>query len=588
MKSLLQKIALFILTLAPFWAMAQVDFAARVNSRQVAAGEMFAVEYSVNVKGQNFKPPRFNGFEMLAGPSTSMSTYMDNTGMRFKMSYTYTLRARSKGSFTIGPAFINYEGKTYKTNALDIEVLEEKAPAPDSPEAQAKKNVFFKPLLSKSTVYQGEPIFGHYKLYFRNDIGNPQLTEEPNFTGFYKEDILQKRITTQKENYDNQSYTTADIRQMVLIPQKSGTLNLGEVVMEVPASLPTGRYDIFGRPIGRTVNLNLKESFPTLTVKPLPLAGQPQDFSGAVGNFQFEASLSQNEITTDESVTLRLDLKGTGNIKLASLPKVDFPNAFEVFDPERKESSSVGTYGMRGSKILEYLLVPRYSGTYKIGPIRFSYFNPTTQRYQTISSPVFEVTVTGGQAPPQGAEGAGIAQGEKEAVKFIGKDILFIKTNADNWRPLGNQFLGSVPFYVLLGAIGLLFLGLLAFYKIRSAQGKNQSLRRSQKASKMARKHLTEAKKALKTQNADSFYTAIAAALWGYLGDKLGIAPSQMSKELIEEKLNERGLEPVLVTETLNRLNQAEMARYTGTAAKNLKEDYQATAALLTQIEKQV
>jgi hypothetical protein len=577
-----------LLLASPWGLLAQVDFTASVKSTTVAEGERFTVEFDVNVRGENFKPPSFSGFQVLSGPNTSMSTYMDNTGTRFQMGYGYTLKARSQGSYTIGPAFIQYKGKTYKTKPLNIRVSEKKAPAPNSPEAKARKNVFFRPLVNRSKVYLGEPLFARYKLYFRNDISAPQLTGEPDFNGFYKEEIEQKRVDTKSEIIDGQRFTTGDIRQMVLIPQKAGTQKLGAVQMTVRTTVPNGRYDIFGRPMGRSMELDLEENFPTIEVKPLPLSGKPQNFSGAVGDYTFNAKLSQNSITTDESVTLTLELKGTGNIKLATLPEVEFPAAFEVFDPERKERASVGSYGMRGSKKVEYLLVPRYSGTYKIGPIRFSYFNPQTERYQTISSPQFEITVTGGQAPPPGLGKGGVSATEKESVKFIGKDILFIKTQSPRWQSTQGQFLGSTLFYALLAGIAALIVALLGYYKISAKNNQNVGLRRQQKAGKLARKHLGAAKKALKTQNADAFYQALTTALYGYFGNKLNMPPSQLSKENIAQNLSQAGLSQALIEQTTALLNNAEMARYTGAGGQNLKEDYKQTADLLNQIEKQL
>ena len=567
---------------------AQIDFSASVNSTTVAVDERFTVEFSVNVRGQNFTPPNFNGFQVLGGPNTSMSTYMDNTGTRFKMSYGYTLIARSKGTYTIAPAFIKHDGKTYKTEPLTITVTDKKPVQENSPEGRARKNVYFKPLVSKRSVYQGEPIYARYKVFFRNEIGNPQLIKEPEFTGFYKEEVDQDRITTESEVINGERFNTASIRELVLIPQKSGNQKPGAVEMTIPTSVPTGRYDFFGRAIGRRVDLELKESFPVIKVKPLPLSGKPAIFSGAVGNFDFEARLSQSNITTDESVTLTLELKGTGNIKLATLPEVEFPAAFEVFDPEREESSRVGSFGMRGQKKVEYLLVPRYSGTYKIGPISFSFFNPKTGRYQTLTSQTFEITVTGGQAPPPGVADGSPTSSEKEAVKFIGKDILFIKTELPQWQSTNSTFLGSTLFYALFSGLLALALGLIAWYRWQNRAGQNPGALRQQKAAKMARKHLASAKKALKTQNADAFYQALASALWGYFGNKLGMPPSQLSKENIAENLRKLGVQEDTLQKALDTLNAAEMARYTSAGGQNPQEDYEATANLLTEIEKQV
>lgn len=565
---------------------AQVNFTANASKSKVAVGQRFSVEFSVNERGSNFRAPDFSGFQVLSGPNTSISTYADNRGVRTSIAYGYILVPRSQGQLTIGPAFIQIDGETYRTEPLEITVTE-KPEEPAGGNQGKNEDAFVRAVLSKQKVYQGEPIYAAYKIYHRNNVGDIQEFKEPSFPGFYKEEIKQNKLDYEREKVNGRSFISTEIRKLVLIPQRAGTLKPGQVSITLPVKELTGRHDIFGRPLGRMVERELSDNFPAIEVLPLPESGKPSSFSGAVGQFDFKVNLSTTELTTDESLSLKIELSGSGNIKLASLPDIEFPQAFETFDPEKEEKISVGAYGMRGSKSVEYLMVPRYSGTYKIGPIEFSYFDPSSRSYKTVKSEVFEVKVTGGIAPPSGSTPA-MAGGEKESVNFIGKDVLFIKTKAENWKNRDAQFLNSQAFFAwLFGLVGLTLI-LIAYQQYSMRTGQDMSLVRQQKAGKQARKHLAKAKKELKQNKKEGFYQALATALWGYFSDKLNIPQSKMSKDAIAEELQSRAVDPALQEQVLNIMNRAEMARYTNLEGTSLQEDYDETARLLTEIEKQI
>lgn len=583
----MQKLALILAIFC--WSLtssAQVSFTAKASKNKVALGERFSIEFSVNERGSNFRAPDFSGFQVLSGPNTSISTFADNRGVRTSIAYSYIVVPRSEGQLTVGPAFIQIDGETYRTEPFEITVTE-KPEEPTGTALEKDKDAFVRAVLNKQKVYQGEPIYAAYKIYYRNNVGDIQDFKEPSFPGFYKEDIKQTKLDYGREQINGRPFITTEIRKLVLIPQRSGSLNPGKVSITLPIQELTGQRDVFGRPYARMIEKELTDNFPTIEVLPLPETGKPSSFSGAVGNFDFKVNLSTNELTTDESLSLKIELSGNGNIKLASLPEIEFPQAFETFDPELEENIRIGDFGMRGSKTVEYLMVPRYSGTYKIGPIEFSYFDPQSRSYKTVKSKVFEVKVTGGIAPPSGAA-PGVASGEKENVDFIGKDVLFIKTNADGWKNINARFLNSSPFFAwLFSLLGLTVL-LIAYQQYSLRTGKDMQVVRQQKAGKQARKHLAKAKKELKQNKKEAFYQALSAALWGYFSDKLSIPQSKMSKDTITEELQNRAVDSSLQKQVLDMMNRAEMARYTNVDGTSMHEDYEETAGLLAEIEKQI
>ncbi len=562
---------------------AQVEFHAHLSQKQIAVGQRFVVEFKVNQRGSDFQAPRFPGLQVLGGPNTSVSTFMDNSGTRYNLTYSYVLKALKTGTYTIDPAFIKVEGRVYRTEPVEIKVVEAQA----TQKRERPKDVFLKAYVSDQSVYQGEPIYANYRLYFRSEVYQHSFQDEPDFKGFYRENIEQNRIETKEEYLGGQRYYVADLRKMVLIPQKDGDYIPGNVAMSIPVRVQSRRRDIFGFPITRTENRDLLAPFPNIKVKPLPSKGRPLNFSGAVGQFNMNASISADEIDTDGSLTLKLRIEGKGNIKLAELPEIEFPTAFEVFDPEIKENSNVGSYGMRGSKTVEYLLVPRYGGEYKIGPIEFSYFDPEQKKYIRLQSEEFSVKVKGGSLAPQEKQNGVMSPKENEQVSFINKDILFIKTQSP-WRKKGEGFLGSSLFWLLSLLPFLIGLaGFLIWRRKRHELEQGDQLR-VQRAGKVARKRLVKAQKALKDKDPETFYQELENAIWGYFEDKLKLPKSELSKELIASALSERAIEPTLLKSLEELLQKAEMARFTGLKVEAAAQDFEESTRVLTELEKKL
>ncbi len=567
---------------------AQVSFRADASATEVGRNEAFKVQFVINANGNNFKAPSFTGFRIEQGPSRYVESQYINGRGSVKLSFTYVLRATQTGTLTIGPAKIEADGQEFSTDPIVIKVSEKspRASDPNDPYSIAARSAFVKISVNKSSVYIGEPIVATDKLYFNTSINQPSLQQNPDFSGFYKLDVDLKAKSPANDTYNGQSFKSAIIGQKVLIPQKSGVLKPGNIELNIPTLVPTNQRNIFGQRVSQTINQTSIDEFPPIKVKELPEDGKPSNFGGAVGDYKFEVSVSRNELSASESVTLKISLSGSGNIKLIEAPKPSVPNAFEVYDPELKERIQVNGNGMSGSKTYEYLLIPRYGGTYKIPPITFSYFDPRRERYETITSEELQITVTGGAAQPAG-EG-GLVAAETENVGFIGSDILFIKTNPGRFTKKGQSFFGSTLYVSLLSAGGILFVTMLGYFFLVYNRQKDYRAERSVKASKLARKHLAKAKKELDKNNKDAFYLALTSALWGYFSDKFSIPNSKLTKELIEETLQQKGLDHETTARLMEMMNRAEMARFTSTASFDAARDYEDTALLITQIDKEV
>lgn len=553
----MKKNLLFLmLVLTSFVIHAQTVFTASVNKNKVGLNEQFSLTYTVNDSGDRFQAPVFSDFTVLSGPSTSSSTTIINGKVSKENSYTYYLRAKKVGLFTIGSASIRVNGKQYRSSTTSIQVLKSspKNSTKNTPLAKAKENVFLELELSNPNPYVGEQIIATYNLYFSQDIRNPDPLEMPTYKGFWHEDYdLGDNYPVKNIRKNGKSFQVAILKKSVLIPQRSGSLDIGSMDLEVPVAIPTNQRDFFGRTRSRMVNVICSSGNKTLKVKPLPSDGKPSNFTGAVGEFQFTTKLDRDSIQTNESATLSMRVSGTGNLRMLNLPEFDIPNNLEAYDPKFTESIKLQKSGLMGFKRVEYLLIPRNRGTYKVNSGSFNYFNPKTKKYITVDRPSYTLTVEGGV---NGKSSTVVLNNiTKEDVSFIGKDILYIKTSLNKLKSSKQSFFGSYSFITLLiipivlVIIAIILVVLLRKSIIDIQQWKNGT------ASKQAIKILQ--------LNGVNPHIAIVQALQTFFYKKWNLDRAQFDKERIEELLIENKVDPVIIDTVADILETCEMARFT-------------------------
>ena len=534
---------------------AQTVFTASVNKNKIGVNEQFSLTFTVNDSGDKFQAPVFSDFTVLSGPSTSSSTTIINGKVSKENSYTYYLRAKKVGLFTIGSASIRVNGKQYRSITTSIQVLKSspKNSTNNSPLAKAKENVFLELELSNPNPYVGEQIIATYNLYFQ-DIRSPELLETPTYNGFWHEDYdLGDNYPVQNIRKNGKSFQVAILKKSVLIPQRSGSLDIASMDLEVPVVIPTNQRDFFGRTRSRMVNIICSSGNKTLKVKPLPSNGKPSNFSGAVGEFQFTTKLDRDSIQTNESATLSMRVSGTGNLRMIDLPVFDIPNNLEAYDPKFSESIKLKEIGLTGFKRVEYLLIPRNRGTYKVNSGSFNYFNPITKKYVTVDRPSYTLTVEGGVSATSST--VVLNNITKEDVSFIGKDILYIKTSLNNLKSSKKSFFGSYSFITLLiipivlVIIAIIIVVLLRKSIIDIQQWKNGT------ASKQSIKILQ--------LNVVNPHIAIVQALQTFFYKKWELDRAQFDKVRIEELLTEKKVDPVIITTVTDILETCEMARFT-------------------------
>lgn len=391
---------IFIFTsfVSVIYAQNDVEFTANVSKNRLGLNERLRVEFMMNKDGDNFTPPNFEGFRVIMGPSQSVSRSWVNGVSSFSKSYVYMLEPTAKGEFLIKQASIEYKGKTYKTTPIQITVTNvvENPSIEKSTNDIAKDNLFLIAEVSNENPYLNEPVSVVYRLYVGREVGISDLRQlqTPKYPDFWNQELQLQRYEAEDCTYQGKPYRCIVVKRVVLYPQKSAKITLESLALDITLVVPTGRRDFFGRPETTQINRRVTAGNRTLDVKPLPEADKPDNFSGAVGDFNFTVSTSKEIVKATESLQAKVEISGTGNFNLFDVPKLTFPPALEVYDPEQTDAISTSFSGMKGSLTQSYTVIPQYKGKYPVPSVSFSYFNPKTKKYVTLNSDQLLINVT--------------------------------------------------------------------------------------------------------------------------------------------------------------------------------------------------
>ncbi len=576
---------------------------ASASRTQVGVGEQFQISYSLNGNGSNFRSPEMRDFAILSGPNQSSSMSFVNGNMSQSLSYSFILAAQREGKFTIGPASIVVNGKTVTSKALTIEVV--KNPSANQNQGGQNRNqeqgsndnsdLFIRANVDKTKVYVGEQLLVTFKIYTKVNIVQNALTKAPVFNGFWSEDIISpnQQATLKPEVWDGVQYQVAEIKKTILMPQRSGTLEIGEMVMDIVKRIQQrGRsnsfFDQFFGGGYQDVRVTVRSKPLKVEVMPLPSAGKPLDFNGAVGDFGIESRLSNTNKTlkSNDATNLYITISGKGNFKLIDPFKLKLPPEIETYDAKINDKISTGITGISGSRTFDYLLIPRHSGSYKIPELHFSYFDVSKKSYVTLTTPEFSLEVEKGSENEAGTQAAVMTA--KEDVKVVGNDIRYIKTKTILEKGK-NVFFGSKWFYLLASLPLLLFVFFNLVFKKYLASLSDTAGNKSKKATKIARKRLELANLHLRSNNYDGFYNELFKAINGYLSDKLSISISELSKERITETLRAKGAEEQAINNLISTLSKSEFARFAPVkSTASMQADYADTVATITKIEEEL
>ncbi|WP_024769721.1 BatD family protein [Aquimarina macrocephali] len=588
MKLKLIFLTLFLTTMQ--FALGQVRFEAKVSKKKLGVNERLRVDFEMNKDGDNFTPPSFSGFTVIGGPNQSISNSWVNGKRSYAKTFSYFLEPTRRGQFTIKQATIEIDGQTYKTLPIRVEVTGavDKPKDGNDTDFVASENLHLIAEVSKSDPYLNEAITVVYKLYVspRISVSNWRELDSPKYSDFWSQAIDMKQLKIENGEYKGEPYRYVVLRKTVLYPQKTGKLNIEPLTLTVSVDVPTKRRDIFGGRLYTTVNKTVAAGNRIIEAKPLPIQGKPDDFSGAVGDFDFKVTTNKAELDATESLDAKVLVTGNGNLKLFDLPKLNVPNGLEQYEPQHNERVRTNLTGMGGNISDTYTLVPQYKGKYPIPSISFSYFDLKTETYKRITSDEIVVNVKNG---PDGGDTVVTSESggtNKKLVTQVGNQFRFLKLNA-GLQPIKKEYFFKSTVYWLSLTAPLLAIPLFLFFgKKRQERLSDVSGNRVRKADKLARKYLSEAKKNLGNQK--EFYIAMERALHNYLKAKLHIQTSDMSKERIQRLLKERDVEDAISIEFIALLESCEFARYTPSSTSAMQQDYDKASRVIASIDKQL
>lgn len=566
----------------------EVTFEVKLSKETLGVNERLRVEFAMNKDGDNFNPPDFNGFQVVMGPSQSIASSWINGKRTYSKSYSYILKPKSQGTYTLGQATIEIDGNTYKTLQKKITVTQavDNPNAPKTADDVADENLHLVAEVSKGNPYLNEAVTVVYKLYISPDISvtNFRPVDSPKYNNFWSQDIPITKYNTVNSTYQGKAYRSVILKRVVLYPQKSGKLDIEPLSLEIYVDVPTNRRDFFGGRIYTQASKTVSAGSRTLNVKPLPEAGKPEDFGGAVGEFDFSVTTTKTALNASESLQAKVEVSGKGNLKLFQLPEPELPSALEVYEPEFDEKVRTTLSGMQGKVANNYTIVPSYRGKYPIPSISFSYFNPKTQKYVSLNSE--EIVVDVMEGPESESNGANVIAGNQKIAVPTGKQFHFIKTNPNLSNRVANHFFGSTKFYGLLFS-PLLLIPLIVVYRKKRLKD-NQDIEgiRLKKANRLARKYLSTAKKAL--GNEDQFYVALEKALHNYLKAKIKIETADFSKDKIIGLLQDKKVESATTDQFIDLLKNCEMARYSPFTNVQMQQDYDKASEVISKMDKQL
>jgi hypothetical protein len=564
------------------------------NPSVVNAGDQFTIMWTVNSGGGEFSSPAFNGFYKLMGPQTSYSssTQIINGKMSNQTSYSYVyyLQAVKEGKFVIAPATFTLKNKTYSSDSLHIEVVgstsqkqagqQGNIDSENDPEVKpAGKDLFINLFVNRKEIYLGEPVVATVKIYSRVNIAGINEIKYPSFNSFLKSDIETPPLTSlRQENVNGTIYGSGVIQQFLLYPQVTGEISIDPVQISVLVQQKArGESDpFFGDFFSSYQTVPKAAASKSLKIKVKPLPGvQPADFSGVVGKLDLKATLNKESVNVNDAITFKIVISGNGNLKIASAPVLKLSPDIEVYDPKISDDLKNGLNGTTGQKSFEYLMIPRHNGDFTIPPVTYSYFNIATGRYVKLTTEElhFSALKVNGQTTGTTVYG-GVA---KEDVKYLGKDIRFVKSDPGKLKKSGDIMLSKQSFYSAYAFSLLAFLLILYLRREHIRRNSDLSMVRNRKAGKVAIKRLHNASVCLKNDEIDQFYDEILKAIWGYLSDKLNIPVSDLTRTNAIDALQKEGIEEDIIKSLSEILDTCEFARFapssSGTEAESVYEE---------------
>ncbi|SEP92648.1 BatD family protein [Flavobacterium urocaniciphilum] len=555
------------LILLPFLALSQVKLEAKIEKSNLKMGEVTRVNFYFNEEGRNFVPPSFAGFNK-GGSFESTNEVLHNGDYSIQQVYTFLIQAAKPGKITISPANIRFDGKIYSSKPIVVSVSKEKAvdaiqrqnppqvPKPNTANKTitgANNLIFVDVEVNKTTAFVNEPVEVNYRIYLapslEADLNKPIAPKYNNFwsqteniQGGWERSVVNNRV-----------FKSKIFKRTILYPQKTGKLEISPINLDLNISYPTGDFDFFGEPEYSVARREIVSNTKYIQVNPLPEKGKPDNFTGAVGNFQFDVNVQKNELKTGQSLQLDFIVSGNGNLKLFEIPKPNLPANFEIFEPKHQEFINENMNGISGKIMDSYTVIPQLKGNFKLQPQQFSYFDVDSKSYKTITSESVDLNVL---------------QGENQAnLTTLPKNKKHPKEELKEDKS-GFEF----TFTHFIGLVSVTGLALLFFTLKRNKKPVEETIETEVKQDKKEFS-VTEIQEFL--TNKELFYQKMEMKMYEFLAHKFSLERAAVNKENIIQKFQEASISTENTSDFVGLLQNCEKARYMPTSDANMQSDFE-------------
>ena len=540
---------------------------AYLSQNEVGVNQQFVLNVEVAGTQQLDRDPTvpdLSAFAAYLGSGTSTSMQMTNGRTSVTLTIQYQFQATGEGQFVIGPITVPAAGQALTTEPLTIRVT-------NTPSGRGgggadggvnPDDLFVTATPSKEAVYVNEPVTVEYRIFTRVNVDGYNLTEQPSTAGFWAEELPDPVGGVEQVVRNGVQYASSVIRRVALFPTSSGRKTLDPMSIEAQVRVQRrsrGFFDdpFFGRSRNRPVVI---ASDPVeIDVSALP-AGEPPSFTGLVGQFDVATSFDRTELNTNDALTFRLEVTGTGNIRTVAAPELGFPANFEVYPPDVTEQVEPFEDGVRGQKVFEYVVVPRAPGDVALPPVELAYFNSDTDAYAVATSAPITLRITGdaSDAPTGvgGRRGTGIAAQQ---------DIRFIRLAMPAFRPIGASLFRSVGFWGLVLVPRFAVAGAVAMQRHQDRLRGDVAYARGRRASRLAKQRLAKAESLRSPEQHREFHTEVGRALVGFLGDKLNLAEAGLVRDQMRSHLTARGVSTDVINPYLACLEDSDRQRFAPT-----------------------
>ena len=585
-----------------------VTFTGKAPSR-VGVGQRMQVQYTINEKPSSIQLGNIPGFKMVGGPSQSSSSSVSIVNGSMTSSntytYTYTLEAVSEGTYTLEGAIAVVGGTKYTSNSISVTVQKEAVqqqqqrqssyydPFEDifgSGRSQQQQNqpkatissddVLLRTFSSKSSLAKGEGAIITIKLYTAVDLMSIEDFSTPKLNNFYVEELeTDQNLKWSRETVNGKTYNVAVLKKYLVFPRVAGKVDIDKADIKCMARVVSGRHPFWGytydnAPVSATSN--------TLSLNVASLPQEPVGFSGAVGKFNISLSMPTDTVSVNDAVVCKITISGSGNFNNIESPKISCPKEFEQYDPVVTSKLNASESGLSGSKTWEYTIVPRYGGSFNLGSVSLVYYDLATKTYNTVSTEPIVVNVRKGS----GDMASGTIYNAQTGVEVINpEDVRFIHKGDLNLAAAYSPLMLSGLYWTIIICLIVVFIVLVVVLRKNIKKRQDVELMKRQKASKISRKRLKNARKFMQASNQTDFYKEIITALWGYASDKLSIPTSQLTKDNVMQAFAEHNIDENLSKQFVDLIDKCEFAHFVSGSGNEMTAIYEETTGIIEQLE---